>query len=79
MNWKKVLGTLLMAGALLLAMGASAMAEDIITPVPKNQFNYIAPMGMEDALHVTAEDGSLTVAIDDSKVDWALAFASTGG
>lgn len=78
MNWKKLLGTLLLVVALLLAMGATAMAEEI-TAVPEDKIGYITPMGMEDALTINKQDGSLTIAIDDSEVDWAKAFASSGG
>lgn len=72
---KKVLGILLLA---LLLMGASALAE-AIAPVPVEQSGYVAPVGMEGALTISQQSGSLTIAIDDSKVDWARAFASTGG
>lgn len=72
---KKVFGILLL---MLLLLGASALAEGI-DPVPVEQSGYIAPMGMEGALTIGHQSGRLTIAIDDSKVDWARAFASTGG
>lgn len=71
---KIVLGILLLA---LLLLGASALAESI-DPVPVDQIGYVMPSGTSGALSISTQPGSLRITIDDSKVNWASAFASSG-
>lgn len=79
MNWKKLFGVVLML--MLLAMGTSALADALTpVPVPAVQIDCVAPRGMEEhgALTINKQPGRLSIQIDDRKVDWAQAFASTG-